>query len=282
MVEAYLRPRTIDEALAHLRTGPGVIVAGCTDYYPDLDGRPPSGRIVDVSAIAEARGIEDAGDTFRIGALTTWSEIAGAALPPAFDGLRRAAGEIGAVQVQNVATIGGNLCNASPAADGVPPLLTLEASVELRSAAGTRTLALGDFIAGNRRTLLEAGEMMTAVLVPRPAAGAAGAFLKLGGRGQMAISIVMAAALIEAGGDGAVTTARIAVGACSEVARRLEDLEQELIGRPLEAGLGEVATPPHLAPLSPIDDHRGSAEYRLDAALTLVRRLIEELAGKPR
>lgn len=279
MVEAYLRPRTVDEALAHLDSGPGVLVAGCTDYYPNLIDRPPAGRIIDLSGIDEARGIAADRDTIRFGALTTWTDVVNADLPAAFDGLREAAARIGAVQVQNVATVGGNLCNASPAADGVPPLLTLDASVELRSAAATRTLPLGRFIAGNRRTRLEPGEMMTAVVVPRPGAAAAGAFLKLGGRHRMAISITMAAALIEAGDDRRIAVARIAVGACSEVAQRLPELERALTGRRLAADLGDLAEPGHLSPLSPIDDHRGTAAYRLDAALTLVRRLIERLAG---
>ena len=276
----YLRPQTIEEALTHLSSGPGVIVAGCTDYYPNLNGRPPGGRIIDLSAIGEIRGIEDAGGHYRIGALTTWTDINRADLPAAFDGLRDAAVRIGAVQVQNVATVGGNLCNASPAADGVPPLLTLNASVELRSAEDTRTLPLGEFITGNRRTRLEDGEIMTAVLVPRPGDTAAGAFLKLGGREQMVISIAMAAALIETGDGGIVKTARVAVGSCSEVAQRLPELERALTGQPLKAGLSGIAGREHLTPLSPIGDHRATAEYRLDAALTLVRRTIDRLAGE--
>ena len=105
----------------------------------------------------------------RIGACTTWSAIRDAALPPAFDALRAAAAEVGGGQIQNAGTIGGNLCNASPAADGVPPLLALDAEVELASAAGTRRLPLAAFLRGPRRTDRRPGEMLTAVLIPAAA-----------------------------------------------------------------------------------------------------------------
>ena len=99
-----------------------------------------------------------------IGARTTWTDLVRHPLPPAFDALKQAAREVGSVQIQNVASVAGNLCNASPAADGVPPLLALDAEVELRSARRARAcLPLGDFILGNRRTALQAGELVTAI-----------------------------------------------------------------------------------------------------------------------
>ena len=183
------------------------------------------------------------------------------------------------MQIQNAGTLGGNVCNASPAADGVPPLLVLDAVVELASLGGARRLPLADFIIGNRKTVLRPDELVTALLVPEPAPLARSRFLKLGARSYLVISIVMAAALVEAGEDGRVAAARVAVGACSAVARRLEALEAALVGQPLDGRLGAAVQPAHLAPLEPIDDVRGTAAYRRDAAVTLLRRLLGGLGG---
>ena len=203
-------------------------------------------------------------------------------MPPAFDALRAAAREIGAIQIQNRGTIGGNLCNASPAADGAPPLLVLDAEVELVSARGARRLPLARFITGNRRTSLASDEVLTAVIVPAPPPAARSTFLKLGARRYLVISIAMAAVLIEIGDDGLVREARIALGACSAVAQRLPTAEAALIGQRAEAGLGEAVRAQHLAALAPIDDVRASAAYRREAALILIRRALDAcLAGQP-
>ncbi len=277
---AYLRPTTVDAALAALRSGGLTIVAGGTDYYPARVGKPLSEDVRDVSAIAGLRGIEDASAAWRIGARTTWTDLIRADLPACFDGLKLAAREVGGVQIQNAGTIAGNLCNASPAADGVPPLLSLGASVELASAGGVERLALEDFVLGNRRTARRPDQMMTAILVPKPeGARALGHFRKLGVRKYLVISIVMVAALIEVGDDGRVAAARLAVGACSEVAQRLPALEAALVGQSAMGDLGGRAAAVHFAPLAPIDDVRASGDYRLDAALTLVRRTLDELGA---
>jgi CO/xanthine dehydrogenase FAD-binding subunit len=170
--------------------------------------------------------------------------------------------------------VAGNLCNASPAADGVPPLLALDASVELASVQGRRTLPLAEFIIGPRKTALRSGELLSTVLVPKPKHEARSRFLKLGARKYLVISIAMAAVVIERE-NGIVRAARIAVGACSPVAQRLPALEAALIGKRLS---GALVRHEHLAALAPIDDVRGSAGYRSEAALVLVRRLLEELA----
>ena len=163
----YLRPATIDEALSRLGAGRWTIVAGCTDYYCQRTARPMTDDVLDITGMAGARGIADAGEHLRLGALTTWSDIAAADLPPQLDALKEAARQVGGVQIQNAGTIGGNLCNASPAADGVPPLLMADALVELRSRDGVRTLPLGHFIVGNRRTGRRADELLAAILVPK-------------------------------------------------------------------------------------------------------------------
>ena len=136
----------------------------------------------------------------RIAACTTWSEIRDAALPPACDALRAAAAEVGGRQIQNAGTIGGNLCNASPAADGVPPLLALDAAVELASAAGTRRLPLAAFLLGPRRTDRRPGEILTAVLLPEAALAGRSVFLKLGARRHLVISIAMVAVRLDVAG----------------------------------------------------------------------------------
>ena len=278
----YLRPTSVDAALRALAGANLTIIAGGTDFYPARVGRPVVEDILDLGAVAGLGGIEERPDGWRIGAATTWSELIAADLPALFDGLKLAAREVGGVQIQNAGTLAGNLCNASPAADGVPPLLSLDASVELASRAGVERMALADFIQGNRRTARRADQLMTAIVVPKPAAGQARShFLKLGARKYLVISIAMAAAVIEVDDDGRVAAARVAVGACSEVARRLPALEAALIGRPAEPGLGQLAAPSHLAALAPIDDIRGSGAYRLDAALTLVRRTLDRLTAAP-
>jgi CO/xanthine dehydrogenase FAD-binding subunit len=271
----YLRPTTLDEALQALAR-PWTVLAGGTDFYPARVGQAIDENVLDLGGIGALRGIAAGPDGWRLGATTTWSELLESRLPPLFDGLKQAAREIGGRQIQNAGTIAGNLCNASPAADGVPPLLALDAEVELAGRAGMRRLQLASFITGNRRTVLAPGELLVAVHVPRPARGARSAFLKLGARRYLVISIAMAAATLEIE-DGRVATARIAVGACSAVARRLPALEAARAGAMI-GSLADRVDSSQVAPLSPIDDVRGSAGYRREAVVTLLRRLLMDLA----
>jgi len=275
----YARPSTLDEAVHLLAQGGGTLLAGGTDFYPGLGDRPASGNIVDLSRVLEMKGVTATEDEIRIGGLTTWSELLASSLPRCYDGLKSAAREIGGVQIQNRGTVAGNLCNASPAADSVPPLLALDAEVELRSLAGSRRMALAEFIMGNRKTRRQRDEILTAIIVPRGMDQARSVFLKLGARRYLVISIVMVAALVKVNG-GVVEKARIAVGACSARAQRLTALEQELAGAAAEPGIGKAVRAEHLAPLSPIDDVRATATYRRDAALTLVARALDACVGK--
>jgi CO/xanthine dehydrogenase FAD-binding subunit len=151
--------------------------------------------------------------------------------------------------------------------------------VELASADGRRLLPLHEFILAPRRTALAPGELMSAVLVPDASPRARATFVKLGARRCLVISIAMVGAMVDTDRAGRIVSCGIAVGACSAVARRLPALEQALVGQPLEPGIGARVETAHLAPLAPIDDVRASAEYRVDAAATLVRRALEELAG---
>jgi CO/xanthine dehydrogenase FAD-binding subunit len=276
----YLRPTELNDALSALEAAPRVIVAGGSDYYPARVGRPLDDDVLDVTALPGLRDLAELDDCWRIGALVTWTDIIRADLPPLFDGLKLAAREVGGPQVQNAGTLAGNICNASPAADGMPGLLALDAEIELASVAGARKMPLGEFVTGNRRTERRANEMVTGIRIPKPSGAAESVFLKLGARKYLVISIVMVGATLEAAPDGTVSRARIAVGACSEVARRLGDLEAALVGQQVTPALGDIAVAAHLSLLTPIADLRGSAEYRMDAALTLVRRALNELALK--
>jgi CO/xanthine dehydrogenase FAD-binding subunit len=184
------------------------------------------------------------------------------------------------LQVQNAGTLVGNICNASPAADGLPNLLALDARVELSGAHGRRSLSAADFVTGNRETQRRPDELVTAISIPKPAPDTASSFAKLGARKYLVISIVMLAIVIEPE-DGRVASARLALGACSPVARRLPALETALGGRPLDGALGETLEDAHLdETLAPIDDIRASAAYRREAAATLVRRELSALGAR--
>lgn len=271
----YFRPDSLDEAVQVLASSGGKLLAGGTDFYPALGDRPVMGPVVDLSEVRELKGVSEETHYFRIGGLTTWTEFIRTPLPRCFDGLKAAAREIGSVQIQNRGTVAGSLCNASPAADSVPPLLTLDAEVELTSRSGTRRLPLNEFIVGNRKTQLRPSEILSHVLVPRTAEDAASVFLKLGARRYLVISVAMVAAMVRRGAEGRVADVRISVGSCSAVAVRLRDLERALVGAGTDRGLGKLATAEHLAGLSPIDDVRATATYRREAALTLVQRALD-------
>lgn len=272
----YLIPTKLEAALKSLAQQQDKLVAGGTDVYPSMkQGHTPK-SLLDVTRIKELMNITVTDTGFRIGAAVTWTEIVKAKLPAAFDGLKHAAKEVGSLQIQNAGTIAGNLCNASPAADGVPPLLTLDAWVEVASAArGARILPLQDFILGVRKTALGSDEIVTAIHIPTPPDGAGSAFEKLGNRKYLVISIAMTAALIKCDLRGLISEARVAIGACSPVALRLTQLEADLIGaKPSEVEI----LPSHLSQLSPIDDVRGSGGYRLDIVQEQCRRAIQKAA----
>ena len=275
---SYRRPDDLASALELLAAGDMTIAAGCTDLFPATESKTLPGRVLDVTGIGELSGISWTDRHLRIGATTTWSEILRADLPASLRSLQLAAREVGAKQIQNRGTVAGNLCNASPAADGVPPLLTVDAEVELRSQGGSRSLPLSEFIAGPRKTALEGNEILTAVLIPRTSLAGSSHFLKLGARAYLVISIAMVAARVSLEG-GLVTEAALAVGACGPVATRLPDLERALTGQPFDLDrIHRVIDDAAVASaLSPIDDVRAEAAYRAGSAAELLRRGLAEL-----
>jgi CO/xanthine dehydrogenase FAD-binding subunit len=269
----YYAPRHLEDAVDFLSNEPAIVLAGGTDVFPSLGERSLAGHVLDLSRLLELRAIDRADGMVRIGAAAPWSDIVATPLPAAFDALKCAARQIGGIQIQNAGTIGGNICNASPAADGVPPLLVLDARVELVSARGVRRVALSDFILGVRKTDRASDEIVSAIVIPEPPEDAKSAFLKLGSRSHLVISIVMVAAFLRRDSAGRIAEGRVAVGACAPTARRMRELERDLPGK--DATCVEV-TAAHLGALAPIDDVRASAEYRMKSAATLCQRAIAE------
>ena len=221
---------------------PHTVLAGGTDYYPAGSASPATG-ILDITAIAELRGIAER-TTTGASARDHWSALAARSRCRLFDGLKLAAREVGGVQIQNAGTVGGNLCNASPAADGVPPLLALDADVELSSASGVRRCRSRISSSATARTRAGAGRTADRDPVPKPdAARGRSHFVKLGARRYLVISIVMV------GGDARV--ARRPGRACARRGRRLlaggaatAGAEAALLGAPLRPGrrAGEAAS----------------------------------------
>ncbi len=274
------RPTTLTEALS-IRAGEDVaILAGATDIYPAAANRrawgdPTHKDVLDITAIPGLRDITETPHGFRLGCLVTWSQVARADLPKQFDGLRQAARQVGGVQVQNRGTILGNLVTASPAGDGIPNLLALNASVEVAGRNGTRMLPVADFLTGYRATALARDEIALALHIPKMPR-AIGSFRKLGARHYLVISIAMVAGVVDIDEHGRILMARLAIGACSATAQRLPGLEGELRGTSLYHA-DKVPEARHLDHLTPIDDIRASGAYRRDAALRLLRDLLWEL-----
>ncbi len=280
----YFRPSTLAEALDIRATQEVMVLAGGTDVYPAKAARAGWGDfrhpdILDISIVEELERIDETKDGFRFGAMVTWSALIDARLPPLFDGYKRAARQVGGMQVQNRGTLAGNICTASPAGDGIPNLMALNAEVELASRdGGVRRVPMPEFITGYRQTACRRDEIVTALIVPK-LRGARSDFLKLGARTYLVISIAMVAGVIAVEG-ALVKDVRIAVGACSAVPQRLPTLERTLIGRPL-IDAAELVAEAHLASLSPIDDIRASGDYRRAAALAMVRELLDTFAEAP-
>ena len=258
----YVRPESTEEALDLLATGNWRILAGGTDFYPAQGNRPIRDDILDIDRLDGLAAIRLLDDHVLIGARASWTDVLRADLPPSFDALKLAAREVGSIQIQNRGTVAGNLCNASPAADGVPPLLTLDASVELASADGVRVLPLDDFILGNRKTARRPDELVVAVRFPVASPKAGYYFEEMTQRhGDFAICAVAAVAE-----DNVV---RLGVGGVAERSTVRE-----------WTGLAEVdiddALNQYAWELGGSDDIHATAEYRRQLVRRLGRRAILE------
>ena len=278
---AYLRPDKLDDALDWLAVKQPLVIAGCTDIYPTRHTPSLEGPLLDITAIDELRGIEMRDGWRRFGAATSWSEILRTPLPTSYAMLKQASSEIGAVQIQNSGTIGGNLCTASPAADSVPCLMALDAEIELSSVRGRRRLDLAAFFTGARQTALKPDELVIAIHIPEKAETGISGFHKLGARHYLVISIAMVAVrlVVEA---GRIISARIVIGACAPVATRLKELEAALVGVSLDEipeRAQQIDDDIHRS-LAPIDDVRASTDYRYKAAAEITQRMIADLCVK--
>lgn len=275
-----LRPATLSEALDML-TGAGVMpIAGGTNVIADLRaGKHDPQALVDLSRLAELRGVRRENGHVVMGGGATISEllcdplVAGHACA-----LLQAARVFANPLIRNRATVGGNLADASPAADTAPPLLALDAEVELASASGVRRVLLADFLVGVRRTLRRPDELITAIRWPVPAGRSASAFHKLGLRKADAISVLSAAVALTFDDAGRCASARIALGAVAPRPLRAAAAEAVLAGEELTPAVIAEAARLSGEAASPISDIRGSATYRRQVTAVVVRRLLEQVA----
>lgn len=275
----YRRAANLKDAVSLRKQMGYPFVAGGTDIYPAIENGMRFPGLIDVSKVEALRGkIRREGDDWIIPALATWTEIAEADLPGQFDSLKEAASEVGGRQIQNTGTVAGNICNASPAADGIPALMAMDAKVVIAGPAGEREVSLEKFVLGNRKTDLEEGEILCSVKVPARTNRTASAFRKLGARRYLVISIVMAAATLECDTAGKITYAGISVGACAARALRLTAWEAALRGQQIGEIESLAIDPAFIAPLAPMDDIRGAGEYRKHAAGVLVHEALAKAA----
>ena len=273
----YSRPDNLEDALLTLSEQPCTLLAGGTDFYPARVGKKITENVLDLSGIRGLRSSLETEEGFLLGALTTWTDIVDSDLPSAFDGLKQAAITIGGIQTQNAGTLCGNICNASPAADAVPNLMTLDAEVKLKSLRESRSLPLEEFILGNRKTARKADEFVSGIFIPRPGENAVGNFEKLGTRSYLVISIVMVGVVVELNEEDEVMELKVAVGSCSPVAKRLRLLEEDVVGQKLNS---IEIQPRHLESLQPIDDIRASASFRKIVTPELLKRAIQGVKQK--
>ena len=276
----YYRPENINDAITTLSKEELTIAAGCTDLFPTTQEDSLGSNILDISAIKSLKSITIEKEFRRIGSGVTWTDLENEELPNCYDMLKECSLQVGSRQIQNLGTIGGNLCNASPAADGVPCLLSLDASVELISTNGKRILKLDDFIKGSRNTELKKNEILSAILIPEKAERGHSSFVKLGARKYLVISIAMVACKINLD-DDIISDIAISIGSCSAVARRLGELENTLIGKNVNSDLTQdIYNFDYKNHISPINDIRGTDAYRLEVAKVLVKNSIIDTINK--
>lgn len=283
-LQRYLAPESLEEALQLLRQeGPGArVLAGGTDLFVAMKEKGLRAEcLVDIKRISELRGIGMAEDgRLRIGAATTLHEIERSeTVKRVHPLLSEAVGTIGSFQVRNRGTIGGNLANASPAADSAPALLVSDAELELVSAGGVRIVPVEAFFRGPGQSVLEEDEVLKCVFVPVPPPGMCSAYLKFGVRRAMEISIVSVAVSLVLDEGGVCRRARVALGSVAPTPLRARRAEAVLLGR-IERERLEEAAEEAVAEAKPITDLRASAEYRRHIVRVLVKRAVREAISR--
>ncbi len=279
-------PRDLAEAYAALAGGPsdppGRPIAGGTDLMVALTGElgDPPERVVDLWGLDALRGISLDGGAVVLGALTTYTEIRRSPIcREHLPGLVEAAATIGAAQIQNRGTIGGNAANASPAGDTLPVLLAMDATFELGSVRGERTVAAEAFWPAYRRTALAPDELIVRIRIPF-SPGREVRFRKVGTRRAQSISkVVLALAFRDGGPSSTWTDVRVALGSVAATPVRATATEAVLEGRPPTPETADLAAETLADELHPIDDVRSTAEYRRVVAARVLHRLIREAGG---
>ena len=271
----YAAPATVEEARALLAAEAGArVFAGATDLIPQIRaGRPEPSLMIDLKRIDRLTGIARSGSTWTIGAAAPTADIvAHAGFGAEFPGLAEASGLIGSDQIQNRCTWGGNLVNASPAADTPPALIVNAAAAVIAGAGGERTVPVAEVVTGPGATSLAGDEIVVEFALASPPPRTADAYLRLIPRTEMDIAVVGAAARITLGPDGAVTAAAVALGAVAPTVVRVPEAEAALVGGPVTDEALEAAAEAASAACQPIDDKRGTIDYRRRVAGVLARR----------
>lgn len=279
----YHAPETVDAACA-LVAASGAnakILAGGTDLLVKMKrGLSKPASLVSLNSIPNLSSIEHVGSELRIGALATLSELMASPLVnERLSLLAQALRTMGFPQIRNRATVGGNLCNASPAADTAAALLALDASVKAVSLTGERLIALESFFVGPGRTVLRTDEILTEIRVPTPSSHASGAYLKLSARRNDLATVSVAASLTMDSTQKICQYARVVLGAVAPTAIRCCDTEEMLRGKAIDEALFEEAAAFASETARPISDVRASAEYRKDMVKVFTRRALRRAAG---
>jgi CO/xanthine dehydrogenase FAD-binding subunit len=279
-----LQPATLTETVLILQGRHDPLLqplAGGTDLYVYLNaGILPSCTFLDLSRLNELRNIHVNDDAIEIGALTSFTAIRHhQQLQSEYPMLAEAASMIGAVQIQNRATIGGNIANGSPAGDSLPALLAYDAIIQLASQNGRRQIPFDEFYTGYRRSQMRHDELVEKIILPRKTSSGQihQEFRKIGTRRAQAISKVVAAFWLEIS-DGEVRAARIAYGSVAPIPVRLKKLEAALTGQSLSDTTIENAIAVLRGEIKPIDDIRSTASYRQQVSENILRRFLEDSA----
>ncbi|MFN2492516.1 MAG: xanthine dehydrogenase family protein subunit M [Pyrinomonadaceae bacterium] len=278
----FRTPQNLDEALTLRAREPGVWhpFAGGTDLMVLLEaGKLPHKNYLNLWKISDLRGMEVSAEHVTLGALTTYTEVqAHPVLRDEFPMLCQAASETGGLAIQNRGTLGGNIVNASPAADSPPALLAYEAEVELISLNSARWVAYKDFHTGYKLTIMQPEELLARIRVPRNTGAMIQYYRKVGTRKAQAISKVCFAATARVT-KGTVEDARMALGSVAPIPLRCIKTEDVLRGRRLDGGAIEKARAELAAEIVPIDDIRSTRNYRLRVALNLLEDFLQQLAS---
>ncbi|MDA9711308.1 MAG: xanthine dehydrogenase family protein subunit M [Pseudomonadota bacterium] len=282
-VQEFISPTSLSEAQQAISDGAASSwLAGGTDLLVGirLGARDPF-RVVDVKRIPELTSVEVGETLVRIGAAASAFDVLHHSdVASLFPGLADALDLIGSTQIQGRCSAGGNLCNASPAADSIPALIANSAQCRVLGSDGERTLAVEDFVLGPNQNALVPGELLVELTLPRPAAGTSDAYLRLTPRTEMDIAVAGAAVSITVDESGTCTAAKVAIGAVAPRALLVERAAEALVGSQLDQPDIETAVAAVRAAAAPISDKRGTAEYRTHVIGVLVKRAIAKTQAR--